>query len=112
MNRIVVNTVKAILATLVKRDYDRLYELDREKQLSAELIENAIKEYGGHITMPPHPFPLINIYRQPEHPNALFTDVQLWIDGQESDLTMQCTLFKDEICDEQYAFAVTDILVM
>ena len=112
MNKIVTNTIRWILELLVNKDYVYLYVLDREKQLSAQLIENAITEYGGNVTMPPLPFPLIDIYRQPEQPNTLFTDIRLWIDNEESDLTLQCTLFNNEAYNGQYAFAITDILVM
>jgi hypothetical protein len=64
------------------------------------------------MTLPPLPFPRIDIYQQKSLPHQRFLDVRLWVHGEESDLTMKCTLFTNEVQEERYAFAITDMLVM
>ena len=107
-----VTTVRYIVELLTASNYARLYQLDKEKQLSVELLSTAVQEYGGQLTFPPLPFPRIDLYQQEGQPNRQFVDVRLWVEGEESDLTMQCTLFTNEVQEARYAFAVTDILVM
>ena len=112
MTRRIATTVRYIVELLTAMDYARLYQLDKEKQLSVELLSTAVQEYGGQLTLPPLPFPRIEIFQQESLPNRQFVDVRLWVDGEESDLTMQCTLFTNEVQNERYAFAITDMLVM
>jgi hypothetical protein len=112
MTKRVAYSVRFLVELLVAGKYARLYELDREKQLSAELLSAAVAEYGGHLTLPPPPFPRIDLYQQASSPHRRFLDVRLWVNGEESDLTLQCTLFTNEVQEERYPFAITDLLVM
>lgn len=85
--------VHKLVRNLVNKDYLAIYEEDNRKLLTADLIEEAIIEYPGNITMPPeNAFDSIDIYRIST--NEVAIDFDLWYDNKKSDLTLSARLLK------------------
>jgi hypothetical protein len=110
------STICFIIDCLIKRHYSLLYTSSQVYPLNKELpqvyLEQALIEYGGEVTEAPNQQYRLCIIRQIDVPSKLFIDVQLWLDNQESDLTLQCTLNTEHIVEGRYPFTITDVLVM
>ncbi len=110
------STICFIIDCLAKRHYALLYTASQVYRLSQELpqgyLEQALAEYGGEVTAAPNQKYRLCVIRQADVPGKLFIDILLWLDNQESDLTLQCTLHTEELVDGHYQFTITDVLVM
>lgn len=110
------STIRFIVDCLAKRHYTSLYTSSQFYPDSYELpqvdLERALLDYGGNVTATPTQDYRIDLIRQIDLPGKLFADILLWLDNEESDLTLQCTLYTDDIVDDLYRFTITDLDVL
>lgn len=97
MEKLSIKTVlKRINVLLAAKQYALLYAEDVGKRVESEEIENAISEYGGDVVAPPEEaYDNIHIYQNNETDNEVATEMYLWINGKESDLTLSCDVGTD-----------------
>ena len=105
-----VNTLAHIVGLLSQRAFDELYRLDQTKRLLPDYLAEALDDYDGHVTLPPFPAWDYDFYPFSDS-NDVYVDCDLWIDGQLSDLTVQCRVH-DEAEEGRYAFSIDNIRVM
>jgi hypothetical protein len=104
------NTLALIVGLLSQRAFDELYRLDRTKRLLPNDLARALDDYGGQVTLPPSPawdYHFIPL----DESDDVHVDCDLWINGQRSDLTVQCEVHDEEM-DGRYAFSIDDLRVM
>jgi hypothetical protein len=105
-----VNTLALIVGLLSQRAFDELYRLDRTKRLLPDYLAEALDDYGGQVTLPPSSGWDYDFYPLDDSDDVR-VDCDLWIDGQSSDLTVQCQVH-DEVEQGRYAFSIDNIRVM
>lgn len=112
MEKTVIQSVlKKINGLLVDKNYNLLYQLDVNKRITADEIEEAISEYGGEVTFPPvEAFDKIHVYEYDDDKDEVMVESYLWIDGEESDLTLSCEIV--EYADGVVYFSLDDIHVL
>ena len=104
------NTLALIVGLLSQRTFDELYRLNRTKRLLPDYLAEALDDYGGLVTLLPSPAWDYDFYPFGDSGDVQ-VDCDLWIDGQLSDLTVQCQVH-DEVEEERYAFSIDNIRVM
>ncbi len=85
-----VNTLREIVEALVRKDYLSIGSESLGGRLSAAELETAIREYGADVT--PIPDDILEQLEVIPVENAeiptWFIDLDLWINGKQSDLTL------------------------
>ncbi|WP_188563832.1 DUF7668 domain-containing protein [Hymenobacter frigidus] len=100
--------MERIVRLLAQRDFVQLTALDREKQLTAEDMAEALDGYyGGAVTFPEPGIATYDFYPV-DGTERVAVDYDLLIDDKESWLTLQCQFFDDET-DEFYPFTLESI---
>jgi hypothetical protein len=106
----IINTVKSIISLLYTQNYEKLAELDFRRILAGEEINQAIKDYGGKITMPlESTFDMMDIYPMKDIKNMVHVDCDLWVDNEKSDLTLSVAIKNEE---NEYKFTIKGIRVL
>jgi hypothetical protein len=105
-----MNTLALIVGLLSQRAFEDLYWLDRNKRLLPDNFARALDDYGGLVTLPPSPAWDYNFIPLHES-DDVHVDCDLWMDGQLSDLTVECEVHDEEV-DGRYAFSIDSIRVM
>ena len=101
-------SLERIIRLLAQRDFVQLIALDREKQLTAEDLAEALDGYyGGTVTFPEQGIADYDFYPV-DGTACVAVDYDLLLDGKESWLTLQCHFFDDET-EEFYPFTLEDI---
>jgi len=94
-----LSVVKAVVSMLVKGDYLGVEKLTEGKQLTAQEIEQAIKDYGAILIMPPdHAWENTDVIEtENSNPRKWSVRFDLWAarEGQ-SDLSLELTLTESE----------------
>ena len=101
---------KEIVMCLQNGDYDFLNKRNALCRVSEEEIKEVLREYGGSLSTIPNEKEYIEIYKYKDN-SGLKVDLDLWIDGKRSDLTLQIEIKydKDNNID---SYMILDILVM
>jgi hypothetical protein len=102
----VIQVLKHVNNMLVEKEYEKLYEEDFMKDGDYESLWLNIKEYGGHITMPSEEA-LNNPKLLEIEDDEAMIEFDLWVDGEESDLTISLLVIKNE--NDTYQFNVEEI---
>jgi len=104
----VIEVLKHVNKLLVEKKYDQLYEENFDKEGDFEGVWLNIEDYGGQITMPPEKAlnnpGFMEIYADD---NDASIDFDLWIDGEESDLTLSLYIIRK--ADDSYEFNIEEI---
>ena len=104
----VIEVLRHVNQLLVEKKYDQLYEENFDKEGNFEGLWLNIEEYGGQITSPPEEAlndpKFIDIY---EDDNDASIEFDLWIDGEESDLTLSLKVIRKE--SDTYQFDIVEI---
>ena len=104
----VIEVLRHVNQLLVEKKYDQLYEENFNKEGNFGALWLNIEEYGGEITLPPEEAlnntGFMEIY---DEDNDASIDFDLWIDDEESDLTLSLYVVKKE--DDKYQFNIEDI---
>jgi len=109
-NQSVKNILQHINGLLANRQYDLLYKEDAVKRVTADEVENAINEYGGQVTLPPEEaYEKIFIYEHYDSEQEATVEMYLWINNEQSDLTLSCDVAID---GEHTLYAVNDVRVL
>lgn len=101
---------KEIVTCLQKEDYVFLKEHNALCRVSEGDIKRVLHQYGGCLSALPDEKGLFRIYKYNDN-SGLKVDLDLWIDGKRSDLTLQIEMKLDgynKIC----GYMILDILVM
>ena len=97
----------SIVLDLIDKNYQKLYENDYKKRLTAQEIKEGVEDYPGIITtFPESAFNLMRLYRNTD--TNCDIDFPLWYNNERSDLTMVCNI---KLIDGEYRYAIEDILV-
>ena len=107
MKRIkIIQVLKQVNNLLVEKKYEELYKEDFIQDGNYENLWLNIKEYGGQITMPsdkalnnPKLLEIVN--------NEAMIEFDLWVDGEESDLTISLLVAQKK--DDTYQFNIEEI---
>lgn len=92
-NNQIRNLLKGLVESLVKGQFEEIYQKDQNKRLSSAEIENAITAYPGVHTLPPDDaFDNYDTYGN-EDEDENYIEFNLWFDNKESDLTISLTVF-------------------
>lgn len=98
--------LKDVIKKITMKDYNTVFENDKNKRLTIAEIETAIKEYKGNITYPPSGA-FDNFYDYgSENDKENFIEFNLWFDFKESDLTLSITIYESE------EYSIDDIHVL
>jgi hypothetical protein len=108
--RRIAETLELIVKLLTQRRFRELYELDVAKELTAEDLATCLDQYGGQVSLPPDSQWYYDFYPI-TGTDKLAIDYDLIIDGQLSDLTLQCVLF-DEGVKGAYPFTINSMHVL
>lgn len=104
----VIDVLRHVNKLLVEKKYDQLYEEIFNKEGNFGALWLNIEEYGGEITLPPEEAlnnpGFMEIY---DEDNDASIDFDLWIDDEESDLTLSLYVVKND--DDKYQFNIEDI---
>jgi len=101
---------KKIVMCLQNGDYDFLNKQNALCRVSEEDIKRVLHEYGGSLSTIPDGKENIEIYKYNDN-SGVKADLDLWIDGKRSDLTLQVEIKYDK--DNGIAgYIILDILVM
>ena len=112
MNK-VIDLCKQIVTCLEKGNYNSLREHNALSRVSEEDIKRVLKEYGGCIsTIPNEAFQTsaFRIYRYHDN-SGLKIDLDLWVNGERSDLTLQIEV-KTDGNNNIDNYRIMDVLVM
>ena len=101
---------KEIVTCLQNEDYQLLNEHNVLCRVSEEDIKRVIHEYGGCLSTIPDEANAFSIYKYNDN-SGLKVDLDLWIDGKRSDLTLQIEIKFDKNRDIS-SYRILDILVM
>ena len=99
-----------IVTCLQNEDYDILYKHNALCRVSEEDIKRVIYEYGGHLTPIPNIRDVLDIYKYNDN-TGMKVDLDLWINGKKSDLTLQIEI-KNDNNNKIKSYMILDILVM
>lgn len=106
----IYRTVEEVLNLLVSQSYQEIYDRDLEKRLPPEQIKGAIDEFQGNVSLPSNNIlPSIEIYPIDDNKDEVFIDVDLWIDNEPSDLTLQMGI---KNINGTYRFSIHDMHVL
>ncbi len=101
---------KEIVTCLQNGDYDFLNKKNALCRVSEEDIKRVLHEYGGCLSTIPDEKDYIYTYKYKDN-SGLKVDLDLWIDGKRSDLTLQIEIKYDK--DNNISgYMILDILVM
>jgi len=101
------NIIRSIVAGLIDRNYEKVYENDYGKRLTAQEIKEGVEDYPGIITdFPNSAFSLMRLYRNTN--TNCDIDFPLWYDHKRSDLTMVCNI---KLINNECRYTIQDILV-
>jgi len=104
----IIQQLRTIVALLSERAFDLLYEIDMCKRIPASEMAEALDQYPGTFTYPPpDAFEGPDVYEVSA--NEVRVDFDLWVDGEESDLTLCCSFYNME---GRIGFCVDDIHVL
>lgn len=102
--------LKKVVSLLVNKKYNQLFEEDFKQEGEYANLWKNIENYGGVMTMPSEEAfespKFLDIYKKS---NDACLDFDLWIDGNESDLTLSLYI-KSE--NGKYYYEIEDIHVM
>ncbi len=86
--------VKKLVQLLVDGEYEKLEKMNKIGVLKANELEKGILQYGGALTLPPdEAFDEMDIFKLDnpgKYCEEYFIDIELWINGCKSDLTLSC----------------------
>ena len=99
-----------IVTCLQNEDYDFLNEHNALCRVSEEDIKRVIYEYGGHLSSIPNLADDMCMYMYNDK-SGMKIDLDLWIGGKRSDLTLQVEIKFDED-DRINSYRILDLLVM
>ncbi|MVN79227.1 hypothetical protein GO988_23085 [Hymenobacter sp. HMF4947] len=108
--RRIAQTLELIVGLLAQGRFADLHQLDVAPDLTADDLATCLRQYGGQVCLPPTPqwyydfYPIIGT-------DKLAIDCDLFMDGELSDLTLQCVLW-DEGVQQVYPFTINSIHVM
>jgi hypothetical protein len=106
----IVKQIRYLNTLLVKKDYQEIVNNDFEKKVSIEGLKEAVQAYGGSITMPPEwAYQEVDIYENKNTTNKVAVDFKIWVDGEQSDLTLSCTIV--QLKDDRFLYTVDDLRV-
>ena len=101
-------SLERVVRLLAQRDFAQLIALDREKQLTAEDVAEALDGYyGGAVTFPEPGVATYDFYPV-DGTGCVAVDYDLLLDGKHSWLTLQCQFCDDET-EEFYPFSLEGI---
>lgn len=101
---------KEIVTCLQKEDYEFLKKQNALCRVSEEDIKRVLHEYGGSLSAIPDESETLYIYKYNDN-SGLMVELDLWIDGKRSDLTLQIEIKFDEN-NKISSYMILDILVM
>lgn len=101
---------KKVVTCLQNEDYDFLNKHNALCRVSEEDIKRVLHEYGGCLSAIPDEEDILDIYKYNDH-SGLKVDLDLWIDGKRSDLTLQIEIIFNKN-NEISSYMILDILVM
>jgi hypothetical protein len=102
-------TVKMLLESLIKGDFELVFNNDFTKKLSIEDVRDEISSYPGVLTLPPLvQLNELDLY-DTNFENQIWIDIPLWFDNEESDLTMSCIIYN---IGEKYHYSIEDIHIL
>lgn len=86
--------VKKLVQLLVDGEYEKLEKMNKIGVLKANELEKGILQHGGVLTLPPdEAFDEMDIFKLDnprKYCEEYFIDIELWINGCKSDLTLSC----------------------
>ena len=86
--------VKKLVQLLVDGEYEKLEKMNKIGVLKANELEKGILQYGGVLTLPlDEAFDEMDIFKLDnprKYCEEYFIDIELWINGCKSDLTLSC----------------------
>lgn len=102
--------IKQLMTLIANRQFGLVYDLDYEKELTEEEIQEIVDSHPG--TLSPTPDEEIeNTYLfETLYPNRLRADIDLFYDGERGDLTVGCRVY--DVGEDEYRFAIEEIHVM
>lgn len=87
-----------------------MYAEDARKRITADELQMAIEEYGGNVTLPPEEaYENMYIYTHENTENECTVEMYVWINQEQSDLTLSCDLAVDE---KRFQYAINGIYVL
>ena len=101
--------VSDVIRNLSSRQYQTIYEQDVEKNLSAEIIEGLVSDYGGKIHVSTFE-QLDECYIYYLKSDSVRVEYDLIIDGKRSDLTI--TLIVSNPSDGEIGYALKDLHIL
>lgn len=111
MNEEQLKALKSLISDLVSGNFDSIQKNGRNGRLSLSEIKTALAEYPGTLSiMPDNAFQRASYYPRNNHEDSLGSaDVNLWFDGERSDLTLLVDFTKQ---DGIWHIAIDDIHVL
>lgn len=104
------SALQHIMRLLAEKEYTLIYAEDALKRITADELQLAIEEYGGNVTLPPEEaYDNIYIYTHDDAENECTVEMYVWINQEQSDLTLSCDLAVD---GKLFQYAINDILVL
>ncbi len=111
MNDEQLSILKALVGDLVSANFEAILSDGRNGRLSLQEIKTSLSEYPGVLTFTPEDaFNEVYYYPRTNHEDTLGSaDINLWFDGEKSDLTLQVDYVRH---DGKWHIAIDDIHVL
>lgn len=108
----IIQVTKNLVTLLVNSRFGEVVNREENGRLSSEDIKNALDDYPGTITIPPDSaYQKMYIYDvYDEKSEARKIEIDLWYDGNVSDLTLSADVSKG--IDGKYKISIDDIHVL
>lgn len=105
----IISAIYPVIRRLSENNYKELRQNNNMGKLSEEEIERVLKEYGGKLTLPQEK-DLEEIYIYPCGEEEYIAETYMWIDNEQSDLTLVTRL--KEVNKDQFSVSIEDLLVL
>ncbi|WP_031525798.1 DUF7668 domain-containing protein [Dyadobacter crusticola] len=101
---------KQLMTLIANRQFGLVYDLDYEKELTEEEIEEIVDSHPGTLSPTPDDVIEDTYLFETLYPNQVAADIPLYYDGERGDLTVGCRVF--DVGEDEYRFAIEEIHVM
>jgi hypothetical protein len=103
----IVPLLKNLIAEIVAKNYSRVVEGSKRKDLTAEILQREVEDYPGSMTMPPDSaFEIVQLHGISDEWRSIV--MHLWYDDKRGDLAISC-LFT--VTEQGMEYEIEDIYV-